>query len=131
LSPLIAFGLEASASPSTLRGLFADALKTARNELAAIEARVAAFERERDGLRWYERSARRELERRIAYWGRPASIGVRNRRGSHASSMRGPLLSVRLSRGQPTPSPGSSRECASVAAGATAGSSDDEPGVAR
>jgi Ti-type conjugative transfer relaxase TraA len=54
-----------------MRGLLADALKNARNELSAIDARVAAFDRERDRLRWYERAARRELESRIEDWGRP------------------------------------------------------------
>jgi hypothetical protein len=53
-----------------MRGLLADALKNARNELGAIDARLAAFERERDRQRWYERAARRELESRIDDWGR-------------------------------------------------------------
>jgi hypothetical protein len=47
------------------RGLPMDSLKQARDELAAIDTRVAGLGTARDDLRWYERTARREFERRI------------------------------------------------------------------
>ena len=54
-----------------MRGLLADDLEHARGELAAIETRLSALERERHRMHWYERAARRDLERRIENWERP------------------------------------------------------------
>jgi conjugative relaxase-like TrwC/TraI family protein len=48
-----------------VRDLLVDSLKQAKGELAAIDDRVAELDTALDGLRWYERTARRELERRI------------------------------------------------------------------
>ena len=58
-------------APDPMRGSARDALNHARGELAAIDARLSDLERERTALRWYERAARRELERRMANWERP------------------------------------------------------------
>src|SRR5215210_6348743 len=49
----------------------ADDLEHARGELAAIDTRLSALERERHRMRWYERAARRELERRMENWEHP------------------------------------------------------------
>jgi hypothetical protein len=48
-----------------IRDLLANSLQEAKNELAAIGTRVATLEAAHDDLRWYERTARRELERLI------------------------------------------------------------------
>jgi hypothetical protein len=58
-------------APDPIRGLLADDLEHARGELAAIETQLSALERERHRIRWYERAARRDLERRIENWERP------------------------------------------------------------
>ena len=58
-------------APDPMRGLLAGDLEHARGELAAIETRLSALERERDRIRWYERAARRDLERRMENWERP------------------------------------------------------------
>jgi hypothetical protein len=54
-----------------MRDLLVDALKEAQSELAALNAQVAGLAAARDRLRWYERSSRRELERRIDGGARP------------------------------------------------------------
>ena len=52
-------------APDPLRGLIADELAEARRRLARIEADVAALERARARLHWYERGRRGELLRLI------------------------------------------------------------------
>lgn len=58
-------------APDPMRGLLADDLEHARGKLAAIETQLSALERERHRIRWYERAARRDLERRMENWERP------------------------------------------------------------
>ena len=58
-------------APDPMRGLLADDLEHARGELAAIDTRLTALKRERHRTHWYERAARRELERRIENSERP------------------------------------------------------------
>ena len=58
-------------APDPMRGLLEDELNHARGELTAIDARLSDLERERHRTHWYERAARRELERRIENWERP------------------------------------------------------------
>jgi hypothetical protein len=48
-----------------MRDLLVNSLQQAENELAASDTRVARLDGARDDLRWYQRTARRELERRI------------------------------------------------------------------
>ena len=52
-------------APDPQRSLIADELDEARRHLATIDAEVAALERARDRLRWYERGRRGELLRHI------------------------------------------------------------------
>jgi hypothetical protein len=52
-------------APDPMRGLLADDLEHARGELAAIETQLSALKRERHRIRWYERAAQRDLERRM------------------------------------------------------------------
>ena len=52
-------------APDPQRSLIVDELDEARRHLATIDAEVAALERARDLLRWYERGRRGELLRRI------------------------------------------------------------------
>jgi Ti-type conjugative transfer relaxase TraA len=48
-----------------MRDLLVDSLKQAEGELAAIDDRVAGLSSALDDLRWYERTARRDLEHRL------------------------------------------------------------------
>ena len=52
-------------TPDPQRSLMVDELDEVRRHLAMIDAEVAALERARDRLRWYERGRRGELLRRI------------------------------------------------------------------
>ena len=64
-----------------LRDLLVDSLKRAEGELAAIDDRVAGLGTALDDLRWFERTARRDLERRI-------EVGHRQREHWRAETQR-------------------------------------------